>query len=448
MQIRISIHIVIMMVIMLCLPGLTMAADAVTPLSLKDSIAMALEQNLVLRATREELIASAARRDEAITGFLPKFSTSYGYTRLNTDPWFPISGMEPLFPSTKMTAGTKDNFTWAVEVKQPIFAGGAIREGYRLSALGVDAASYEQKARMLDVVQQVRGAYYGVLKAQHLRDVARQSVTSLEAHRRTVQAFYDQEMVARNDVLYVEVELANSQKLLIQAESGVEMAKAQFNTILRRDMGTPVVLDDIPEMTYFGEPLESCLKTAEESRPEIKESRIKARQAERLVAIEKSAYYPSVGMVGHYEKFGDSPTLKGSDFKDKESWYVAGVAEWNFWEWGKTRDRVRAQKAYSNTAEIACAMLNDRVRLEVKEAYLKLQDARKQIEVAQKAVTQAEENFRINQANYREQIATNTDVLDAQTLLVRTRTDRINALADYHMSLAGLERTMGTLNIQ
>ena len=68
--------------------------------------------------------------------------------------------------------------------------------------------------------------------------------------------------------------------------------------------------------------------------------------------------------------------------------------------------------------------------------------------VAEKAVTQAEENYRINIANYQEQMVTNTEVLDAQTLLVKAGTDRVNALADYHMSLAGLERAMWVLNTE
>ena len=74
--------------------------------------------------------------------------------------------------------------------------------------------------------------------------------------------------------------------------------------------------------------------------------------------------------------------------------------------------------------------------------------ARRQVAVAEKAVTQAEENYRINVANYQEQMVTNTEVLDAQTLLVKAGTDRVNALADYHMRLAGLERAMWVLNTE
>jgi outer membrane protein len=442
-------RLIVVIAAFLCIPIFTgAAADDRVPMNLRQSIAVALEQSLIMQTAKEEVIASTARRDEAFTGFLPKLSTSYGYTRLNKDPWFPLTGLEPLFPSTQLPAGTKDNFTWAFEVRQPVFTGGAILEGYKASALGVDAANYDEQARRLDVVQQVKIAYYGVLKAEHILEVARQAVQQLKAHRKIVKDFFDQDMVPRNDLLYVEVELANSTKILLKVENGVEMAKAQFNTVLRRHINSPVELEDVAMMKPFESSLDECLKATEERRPEIKAAELKEKQAGHMVEIVRSEYYPTVSALGHFERFGDAPSLKGSDFKDKEGWYVAAVANWNFWEWGKTGNRVQAGKAKRNEAGYALSMLKDQVRLEVKSAYLDLMDAGKQVEVARKAMEQAEENYRITLENYREQIGTNTDVLDAQTLLTKTRTDYVNDQSDYNMSYARLERTLGIVVVE
>jgi outer membrane protein len=424
------------------------AADNSEILNLRQSIAVALDKSLVLQAAREEVTASTARKDEAFTSFLPKLSTSYGYTKLNKDPWFPITGLEPLLPNIKLPAGTKDNFTWAFEVRQPVFTGGAILGTYRANALGVDVASYEEQSRRLDVVEQVKVAYYNVLKAEHILEVTRQAVDQLKAHRKTVKDFFDQEMVPRNDLLYVEVELANSTKTLLKAENGVEMAKSQFNTVLRRHINAPVDLEDIAMMKFFEPSLDECLKVAEEKRPEIKSAELKVKQAGHMVEVARSEYYPTVSTIGHFERFGEDPSLKGSDFKDKEGWYVAAVANWNFWEWGKTGNRVQAGKAIRNEADYALSMLKDQVRLEVKNAYLDLVDAKKQVEVARKAMEQAEENYRINLEHYKEQVGTNTDVIDAQTLLTKTRTDYVNAQSDYNMSYAKLERTLGVIVVE
>jgi len=60
-----------------------------------------------------------------------------------------------------------------------------------------------------------------------------------------------------------------------------------------------------------------------------------------------------------------------------------------------------------------------------------------------KAIEQAEENFRINEERYKEHVATSTDVIDAQTLLTRSKSDYYNALSNYNIAMATLERSMG-----
>ncbi|HQP32406.1 MAG TPA: TolC family protein, partial [Deltaproteobacteria bacterium] len=93
--------------------------------------------------------------------------------------------------------------------------------------------------------------------------------------------------------------------------------------------------------------------------------------------------------------------------------------------------------------EYALADIRDQVRLEVKRSWLELKDAEGQVGVTVKAIAQADENFRISQERYKEQVGTATEVLDAQTLLTRARADHANALGDYQIGYARLERAMG-----
>jgi outer membrane protein len=81
--------------------------------------------------------------------------------------------------------------------------------------------------------------------------------------------------------------------------------------------------------------------------------------------------------------------------------------------------------------------------LEVKNAFLLIHEAGKQVQVTKMAIEQAEENFRINTERYREQVGTSTNVIDAQTLLTKARSDHFNALGDFNINQARLERAMG-----
>ncbi len=428
------------------------AEEMVKALSLPDSINLALKQSVLIHAAREGVKGAEARRKEAFTGFLPRFSTSYSYTRLNADPTMTSPGASlnlpaPIgtvtMPSSTYQAGTKDNYNWNVEVTQPLFAGGGILANYQANRIGADIARFDEIATVLDIIQEVKIAYFDVLKAGRILAVARQSFERLTVHRDMAQAFYDVGAIPKNDLLQAEVELANGRQLLLRAENGVEIAKSKFNTLLRREINTPVEVEDILNDRPFEKPLADCIAAALKNRPEIGSYALRLEQAKILVRQVRSEYYPNVALIANYAKYGDTPGVAGSPYKDQENWYVMATAKWNFWEWGKTKNRVEAGLSREAQAADVLTNIRDKIILEVKNAFLLLQEAAKQIQVAKKAIEQAEENFRINTERYREQVGTSTEVIDAQTLLTKTRSDHDNSLGDYSISRARLERAMG-----
>jgi len=419
------------------------AAEGDGLLTLQGGIDLALKQSVIVHAAREGVAIAEASRMEALTEFLPKFSTSYNYTRYNEAPYSIISGFPTPTSRTVVTTGTENNYTWALEARQPIFAGGGILANYEASKFEVSTAEMEERGAVLDIVRDVKIAYFNVIKAERLLAVARQSVKQLEAHRDMAQDFFDVGMIPRNDLLHAEVQLANGRQLLIRSENSLELVRAKLNTVLRREIDTPVKVEDIFAYKPFGRSLEDCQTIALENRPEIRAYSLKVQQAKEMVKQAKSEFLPNVSLVGNYSRFGDTPGVSGNEFRDEESWYVMAVANWNFWEWGKTKNRVDKSKSLENQVADAFANVKDIIALEVKNAYLILHEAERQILVSQKTIEQAEENFRITRERYREQVAISTDVLDAQTLLTRAKSDHTNAIGDYHISRASLERAMG-----
>ena len=419
--------------------------SAQEPLTLEASIDIALKNSLVLNIAKEGSKGATAQKREAITGFLPKFSTSYNYTRLNEEPSFLFPGAPPLIPASNITTGTINNYNWVIEAKQPLFAGGGILANYQASRIGEDTALLEEKAKYQDVVQEVKIAYFNILRAQRIQDAASQSVEMLSAHRDVAENYFKVGMIPKNDLLHAEVELANGKQALVRAQNAVELAKSRFNAVLKRKIFAPVEVVDILTYQPLKQSFEECLNIAQQSRLELKISSLKAAQAAKLVRVAQSDYLPAVSVVGNYARFGDNPSVSGSDYKDMESWYIMAVASWNFWEWGKTKFRVDASRARENQAIDAAKELNDQITLEIKYAYLTLQEAQNQIAVSQKVIEQAEENFRISEERYKERVATSTEVLDAQTLLTRAKSEYANALGDYNVNYAKLQRAMGTI---
>ena len=414
-------------------------------LTLESSIEIALKNSIVLGIAREGVRGATAQKRESITGFLPKFNTSYSYTRLNEEPSFRFPGVPPLIPASDVVTGTKDNYSWKIEARQPLFTGGGLVASYQASSIGEDVAQIEETAKYQDVVQDVKIAYYEILRAQKIQETAQQSVEMLTAHRDVADNYFKVGMIPKNDLLHAEVELANGKQTLIKAQNAVEITKARFNTILKRKIFTPVEIVDVLNYQPFGKPLEECIDIALQNRPELKVATLKARQAGKLVNVARSEYFPTLSIIANYERFGDDSSVSGSAYKEAENWNVMGVASWNFWEWGKTKFRVDASSAKENQAIGAQKELQDQIALEIKYASLNLQEAEKQIAVSRQVIEQAQENFRISEERFKERVATSTEVLEAQTLLTKAKSEYANALGDYNINYAKLERAMGTI---
>ena len=410
-----------------------------SPLTLEESIEIALEQNPTLKGAQGAIREAKYRRLGAVSDFLPQANTQYSYTRLDEAPTMTTSPTSP-----KLTVGERDFYTLQNTVTQPVFTGGALINNYLLANLGVDTAKVEFERTKLDLVLNVKEAYYGVLTAEKGVEVAEQAVEQLESHHTVAQAFFDVGMIPKNDLLQVEVQLAQTRQNLIKAQNGLEVARAVFNTLLRRNIDDAVNLVEVLEYVPMVIDVDRLTEEAYQERPEIKAAGLGVKSAKRGVGLAVSGFFPQASIVFNYDRQGDDYRVNGTRYEpDPDSWSVMGVAQWKVWDWGKTVWGVGESKAKVFQAECALDEITDGVRLDVKQASLSVIEAEKNIHLANTAVSQAEENFRINEERYKGQVATSTDVLDALTLLTQARTNYYSALSDYNVAKARLARSIG-----
>jgi outer membrane protein len=420
-------------------------------LTLEESIDIALEQNPTLKGAQGAIKEAKYRRLAAVSDFLPQVDTQYSYTWLDEAPTYSTPAttintvMGPVtIPASERQVGTRDFYTWQSTVTQPVFTGGALINNFLLADLGVDIARVEFERTKLDLILNVKEAYYGVLTAEKGVEVAEQTVAQLESNLEVAQAFFDVGMTAKNDLLQVEVSMAQARQYLITAQNGLEVARAVFNTLLRRDIDEEVNLVEVLEYVPMMVDVDRLTEEAFQERPELKAAGLGVKSAKRGVGLAVSGLFPQASIVFNYERQGDDYRVNGSYYEpDPDSWSVMGVARWKVWDWGKTVWGIGESKAKVFQAKCALEEFMDGVRLDVKQASLSVLEAEQNIQVAETAVSQAEENFRINEERYKGQVATSTDVLDALTLLTQARTNYYRALSDYNIAKARLARATG-----
>jgi len=427
-------------VIVMALTGVAWAQEPQKPLTLEESVKIALERSLTIHSAVEGIAGSEFRRKEAITSFLPLWTGQYAYTRYSF-PSFVGNFGGTATGITRTSSPSVYNFN--TTVSQPLFTGGLNLANYRSAKLGVDLSKVNIETVKRDLVLQVRVGYFNILRAEKFLDVAQQQVKQFEAQLEVTKAFFDVGIIPKNDVLQAEVRLANARQTLVRAENDLAVAKSSFNNLLRREISTPLEVVDILSYKAFPLSYEQSIEEALRLRPEIKTAQLNIDQAKEGVKVARSGYFPVISLAGNYSRSSEDYTTFG-DIRS-ERWTVQALATFTLWNWGNTSFKVGENKVKVTQAEDSKTQLIESITLEVKSDYLNMLVAEKNLSVAEKAIEQAEENLRMNEERYKYQVATATDVLDAVTLLAQARVNYYGALSDFNVAKAQLERGMGRM---
>jgi len=426
---------------LISLPATATAQGSRNYFTLEKAISQALENSYKIKARNERIEQANDIMKQARADFLPKLGTAYSYNRLSEPP---ISRTSTLFGTQiPLVVGTEDNFRWTWFARQPIFTGFALLSSYRLAELGINQSQLESDLEKLDLVLRVKETYFNILGADKAVEVAETTVESLSQTVKVARSFFEVGMIPINDVLKAEVELANAEQSLVRGKNLAQTTRSSFNTVLVRPVNTPVEVEDIlvykPEVGAF----DDFEKKAFENRPEIKILDVNIQQTDQQIRLAKSKYYPEISFTYQYISEGDEASVKGSQFVDANHWEALVVANWTFWEWGKTYFAGREKESLKRQLTETKLDVEDGIRLQVKQAMLDLDSSAKNIPTTQKGVDAGEENLRVNAERYKAQVSTITDLLDAQTLLARARLDYYRALYDHNLAKARLERAVG-----
>ena len=413
-------------------------------LSLRDSVERALTANLGIKRSQEEINAAEAVRHSSMTRFLPTLGSSYNYTYRNQERTSPslVTGLD-------IVTSPAEQYTFATTFTQPIFTGFGLINEYKLTELGLDRAEVSSKLARQDVILDAKNAYFSVLKNQKLMEVAQQTVASIASQKEVSENFYKVGLSPLNDLLQSQVQLANAKQQLTTAQNNLEIDRTRFNTVLRRPVNTPVLLVEEVDYATFQESLDDCLAQAQKNRLEVQVADLDIGIAEKQVRLTEKDYFPTVNLTGAYARTGDDWKAHGGEgISDSAGWNVQATATWEFWQWGRTGYGRKEKLARLAQSKYRKTEITDTISLEVKSAYLRTQEAEQNIITIEKAVEQAKENLRITEEQYKEQVATQTDVLVAQTLLTQTMTNYYNALYDFKIAKAVLMRAIGRESIE
>jgi outer membrane protein TolC len=266
-------------------------------------------------------------------------------------------------------------------------------------------------------------------------------VTLAEKHLKNVRSLYEVGMASKFDLLRSEVQLANLKPQLIRAKNGLNSAELGLKTLLGLDLNRPVEVRGELSYQAFEANLDANVAQALANRPELNQLRYQRQMAAEVLKMARAAYLPTVAIGGAYNYWANQFNFGRNNW---ESFYqvnlVLSVPIFNGFA---NSAKVGETKAMLKQLDYSQKGLSEMVKFEVQEAILNLQQAKESLLSQEKNVEQAQEAVRIAELNYSEGLATNLDVSSALVALSQARTNYSQALYDYALALAQLEKAIG-----
>ena len=413
------------------------------PVSRADAIEIALRQNSAILKGKADLRASYGIEMQLRAIALPQLTAGGGYnyqgpSLIETFP-LPSSNYTLQFPN--------QNWSADIKVQQAIYAGGRINSAFRSAKLTREQALLNYQATLADTLLAVRVAYDDVLVAAQQMAVHKASVELLTRELEDVQKRFAAGTVPQFDVLRGQVELANERPRLIQAKNDFRIGKDNLLNLLAVHLPkniaeeVPLQLSDTLESLPYEIDLAAALARALEKRPEL----AAARKAEALrredLVNSKSGYKPNAQVFGGYQ--WQSLPYENDLSGDLSGWIAGAQLSWNIFDGQLTRGKIMEAKARYERAKLDVDESGRQIELEVRTAYSNFIEEREVLESQKMVQEQALEALRLAEARHKAGTGTQLDVLSAQTALTQARTTQAQALHDYAVARARLQRALG-----
>ncbi len=410
-------------------------------LTLEDSIELALSQNPYHLASEKRVEAAKHKLREATSSFFPALNAQGLHTLDEKLFVLEFPSLIPGQPPEKISIDFTRDYQFSLSLSFPLFTSGRLTSGFKQAKYNLRSTEEASRESRHITVFNTKKAFYGVLLARDFVIVAEEAVAVAEKHFQNVKSMYEVGMASKFDLLRSEVEVANLKPQLIKARNSLKIAELGLKTLLGLDLSQLIEVKG--ELTFAPkEPNpEQSLTKAIANRPELNQLRYQQRMAGEMAKVARASSLPSLSIAGTYNFWADKFNFNKDNW---QSYYAVNlVLTVPIFNGFAASARVAQSKALIKEIELTKRGFEETVKFETRQAILNLNEARESLRSQEKSIEQAQESLRIAELNFSEGLATTLDVSAAQAALTRAKTNYTQALYDYVISVAQLEKAMG-----
>ena len=423
------------------------AGQAPNTLGLRQAVESALEAHPMVRAARLNVEQAGNRATETRAERVPKIRLSETLTHGN-NPVFVFGSLleQGRFGAQNFALPALNNPKSTTNLRTVLSTSFPLFDGMRTSAridqalIGSDQSVRQKQLAEQRVRFEVVSDYFGLVVAETALKVTGEAMRMADSDIQRARDRFDAGLAVESDVLAARVQLAEFKQQRIQADGDAATALAALNISMGSPSSTQRVLSvELLTKKFDLATLDDLVDRALRHRPDHQHAAAGIDLAGRRVAEWRSQYFPELNVFASLGASGRNLTSGSADYS------IGASASFNIFDRGRAA-RIGQALVDKRLAETERDRVADQIRMEVVRAYNQYRAAEEQVEVAEAALAHASEGLRIIQDRYQTGLTSITDVLRAETALIRTQMAAVISRRDHYLGFAAVLLSIGELN--
>lgn len=335
--------------------------------------------------------------------------------------------------------------SYGVQATQLIFKGGLVNKSIELAGLREQLSELDLEKNKQDVKLLVISNYLDVYKIVNQENVFQNNKKLAQERLKNIQKFYQQGMVTRNEVIRGELAIKNLDQGILTLANNKKILNYNLNVALGLAPDTEIVPVESLENKESGIGIDYYLHLAHDNNPLLKSAQTNVNVADKNIEIIKTDKMPTISGFGGYSL--QRPITTRNPVLDMYSggWQTGISLSYNIDNLYKTKERVKLGELQKNQANDAVTLTQQNIDMAVNAAYIKYREAIQQAEILNDAKKLAEENYKITEAKYLNQLAVQAEMIDAQNQKLQSELDYANAEINVLYQYYNLLKSTGTL---
>jgi outer membrane protein TolC len=437
-----AVTLMVMLFFLAVMPAWT-ANAAGERLTLDEAVKTALKNNHELQAQRNAHAAKGAEIGVARSFLLPRISLEERYMRTAGPAYAFMTKLNQqriefadFAPDTLNHPAAVNDFQTAVTVEQPLF-GKKAGIGLEMSKMEAAASEEALHRKKEEVAFKVVQYYLMVSTAGAYIQVAEKSLEDAQEHQRLAEVRYAAGLGLYSDTLRAATAVAEARQRLVSAGKNNSVAKRALGLVI----GSAEAVEVAAETPTLPIREIESLRTRSLARRDVRSLELRTKNAKNNIRLAEAGYYPLLGVGGTYQWNDHNHPLGG----EGDGWQVMAFLRWELFDGAKTRhEKIKAGYQASEADEYLKGM-KKMVSFQVDEAWLTLEEAKTNQELAQEELKTAEEGRRLVKVRYEGALSPMVDLLDAQVSIDRARANRVAKENEYKLAIAALSFAGGTI---